>query len=146
MLTAHYLATSQSDRFVWLSKELEVAEELKRYECDPVTWLAPPQYRALHPIGTAPVITDCDLVLGESAAIIDYIIHYDGNGRLSAASDDAGYPDYLLRFHFANGSFMPAAIMGMVAGTGPTGRPMWSKRGWATARSARVKTSPQRIS
>lgn len=75
MLTVHHLATSQSDRIVWLCEELGVVFDLKRYERDPVTRLAPAEYRALHPIGTAPVIADGNLVLGESAAIIDYIIH-----------------------------------------------------------------------
>ncbi len=116
MLTVHHLATSQSDRIVWLCEELGVAYTLKRYERDSVTRLAPAEYRALHPIGTAPVITDGDLVLGESAAIVDYIIHQHGHGRLSVAPGDAAYADYLFWFHFANGSFMPAAMMGLVAG------------------------------
>lgn len=116
MLTVHHLATSQSDRIVWLCEELGIAYDLKRYERDPVTRLAPPEYRALHPIGTAPVITDGDLELGESTAIVDYIIHCHGQGRLSVAPGDTGYADYLFWFHFANGSFMPAAMMGLVAG------------------------------
>ena len=116
MLTVHHLATSQSDRIVWLCEELGIAYDLKRYERDSVTRLAPAEYRALHPIGTAPVVTDGDLVLGEFAAIIDYIIHRYGQGRLAIAPGDAGYSDYLFWFHFANGSFMPAAMMGLVAG------------------------------
>ena len=116
MLTVHHLATSQSDRIVWLCEELEIPYELKRYDRDPVTRLAPPEYRALHPIGTAPVITDGDLVLGESAAIAEYIIQRHGNGRLAVAPADAAYADYLFWFHYANGSFMPAAMMGLVAG------------------------------
>jgi glutathione S-transferase len=116
MLTVHHLATSQSDRIVWLCEELGIAYELKRYERDPVTRLAPPEYRALHAIGTAPVITDGDLVLGESAAIVEYIIQRHGQSRLAVAPGDAAYPDYLFWFHYANGSFMPAAMMGLVAG------------------------------
>lgn len=116
MLKVHHLATSQSDRIVWLCEELGIEYTLKRYERDPVTRLAPAEYRALHPIGTAPVITDGDLVLGESAAIIDYIIHQYGHGRLSVDPGDPVYADYLFWFHFANGSFMPAAMMGLVAG------------------------------
>ena len=116
MLTIHHLATSQSDRIVWLCEELGIVYELLRYERDPVTRLAPAAYRALHPIGTAPVITDGDIALGESGAIIEYIIHRYGDGRLAIAADDPAYPDYLFWFHFANGSLMPAAMMGMVAG------------------------------
>ena len=116
MLTVHHLATSQSDRIVWLCEELEIGYHLVRYDRDPVTRLAPAEYRALHPIGTAPVIADGDLVLGESAAIVDYLIQRYGNGRLAVAPTDPEFPAYLFWFHFANGSLMPAAMMGMVAG------------------------------
>ena len=116
MLTVHHLATSQSDRIVWLCEELGIAYDLKRYERDPVNRLAPAEYRALHPIGTAPVVTDGELVLGESAAIVDYIIQRHGQGRLAVAPEDDAYADYLFWFHYANGSFMPAAMMGLVAG------------------------------
>ena len=115
MLTIHHLATSQSDRIVWLCEELDVAYTLVRHERDPVTRLAPEAYRGLHPIGTAPIIQDGDLTLGKSGAIIDYIIHRHGGGRLAAAPANPAYPDYLFWFHFANGSFMPAVMMGMVA-------------------------------
>jgi glutathione S-transferase len=121
MLTVHHLATSQSDRIVWLCEELGIAYELKRYERDSVTRLAPSEYQSLHSIGTAPIITDGDFVLGESAAIIDYIIHQYGQGRLSIASGEPAYVDYLFWFHFANGSFMPAAMMGLVAGMAAAG-------------------------
>ena len=143
-------------RIVWLCEELGIAYEMKRYERDPVTRLAPLEYQSLHPIGTAPIITDGDLVLGESAAIIDYIIHKYGQGRLSPASGDPTYADYLFWFHFANGSFMPAAMMGLVAGmaaaagsaapSGSTGPGKWSRGGWAKADFWLVQTSPQRIS
>ncbi len=115
MLTIHHLATSQSDRIVWLCEELELPYTLVRHERDPVTRLAPDTYRALHPIGTAPIMADDDLTLGESGAIIEYIIHRHGGGRLAVPPADPAYPDYLFWFHFANGSFMPAVMMGMVA-------------------------------
>ena len=137
MLTVHHLSTSQSDRIVWLCEELGIAYDLKRYERDPVTRLAPAEYQALHPIGTAPVITDGDLVLGESGAIVEYIIQRYGNGRLAVGPKDAGYPDYLFWFHFANGSFMPATMMGlfagMVAASGPEATKAFNRRldrGW----------------
>ena len=115
MLTIHHLATSQSDRIVWLCEELGVPYKLVRTDRDPVTRLAPDSYRALHPIGTAPIIQDGDLTLGESGAIIDYIIHRHGGGRLAVAPADPAYADYLFWFNFANGSFMPAVMMAMVA-------------------------------
>ena len=82
MLTVHHLGISQSDRAVWLCEELEIPYALQRYERDPVTRAAPPAYKALHPAGTAPVITDGDIALGESGAVLDYIIGRYGDGRL----------------------------------------------------------------
>ena len=85
MLTVHHLGISQSERIVWLCEELEIPYALKIYQRDPKTILAPADYKALHPIGTAPVITDGDLVLAESGAVVDYIIAKYGNGRLKLA-------------------------------------------------------------
>jgi glutathione S-transferase len=116
MLTVHHLGISQSDRIVWLCEELEIPYELKKYERDPVTRLAPAAYKALHPCETAPVITDGDLVLGESGAIIEYVIAKYGNGRLALKPDHPNYPAYLYWFHFANGSFMPAGMTDLVLG------------------------------
>jgi len=114
MLTIHHLGISQSDRIVWLCEELGIPYELKLYARDPVTRLAPSEYKALHPAGTAPVITDGDLVLGESGAIIEYIIAKYGNGRFIPTPDDPDYVEYLRWFHFANGSMMPSWMMEMV--------------------------------
>lgn len=114
MLTVHHLGISQSDRIVWLCEELGIPYELKLYARDPVTRLAPSEYKALHPAGTAPVITDGDLVLGESGAIIEYIIAKYGNGRFIPTPDDPDYVEYLRWFHFANGSMMPSWMMEMV--------------------------------
>lgn len=114
MLTVHHLGVSQSDRIVWLCEELNIPYQMIRYERDPVTRMAPPEYKALHPFGTAPVITDGDLVLGESGAIIEYIIAKHGGGRLSLGPSSPNYTDYLYWFHFANGSVMPAAMVDLV--------------------------------
>lgn len=114
MLTVHHLGISQSDRIVWLCEELEIPYALVRYDRDPVTRLAPAEYKALHPAGTAPVITDGDLVLGESSAIIEYIIARHGGGRLTLASNDPHFTDYLYWFHFANGSMMPSGMIDLV--------------------------------
>ena len=114
MLTVHHLGISQSDRIVWLCEELEIPYELIRYERDPATGMAPANYKALHPFGTAPVITDGDRVLGESGAIIDYIIARHGNGRLALSAASPEFADYLFWFHFANGSLMPAAMVDLV--------------------------------
>jgi glutathione S-transferase len=116
VLTVHHLGISQSDRIVWLCEELGIPYELKKYDRDPVTRLAPAEYKALHPCETAPVITDGDLVLGESGAIIDYIIAKYGDGQLALKPDHPDYADYLYWFHFANGSFMPAGMTALVLG------------------------------
>jgi glutathione S-transferase len=115
MLVVHHLGISQSDRIVWLCEELGLDYELKRYERDPETGLAPADYMALTPFGTAPVIADGDLMLGESGAIIEYIMQTYGEGRLAIPPGGQGYADYLFWFHFANGSLMPAAMFAMVA-------------------------------
>jgi glutathione S-transferase len=108
MLTVHHLGKSQSERIVWLCEELEIPYELKRYTRDAVTMLAPPEYKALHPIGAAPVITDGDLVLAESGAIVDYIMAKYGKGRLTPAPSDPGFAQFLYWFHFANGTLQAA--------------------------------------
>jgi glutathione S-transferase len=104
MLTIHHLGRSQSERIVWLCEELEVPYALKCYTRDSVTMLAPPDYKALHGIGTAPVITDGDLVLAESGAVVDYIIAKYGKGRLRLSPDHPDFAQFLYWFHFANGT------------------------------------------
>ena len=104
MLTVHHLRRSQSERIVWLCEELGLDYVLKCYARDAATMLAPPEYRALHPMGTAPVITDGDVVLAESGAIVDYIIARFGNGRLALAPDHPDFAQYLFWFHYANGT------------------------------------------
>jgi glutathione S-transferase len=104
MLTVHHLGKSQSERIVWLCEELAIPYELKRYARDPVTILAPADYKALHAIGAAPVITDGDLVLAESGAVVDYIMAKYGDGRLALNSGHRDFAQYLYWFHFANGT------------------------------------------
>ena len=114
MLTVHHLGISQSDRIVWLCEELEIPYQFVRYERDPVTKLAPPAYRALHPAGTAPIITDGDLALAESGAIIEYITAKYGGGRLAIGPNDANFADYLYWLHYANGSMMAGGLLDFV--------------------------------
>lgn len=115
MITVHHLGISQSDRIVWLCEELDLPYELKRYDRDPATGLAPAEYRALTPFGTAPVIADDDLMLGESGAIVEYLIEVHGGGRLALHAGEPGFADYLFWFHFANGSLSPAVLVDMIA-------------------------------
>lgn len=107
MLTIHHLGHSQSERIVWLCEELGIPYALKHYTRDPVTMLSPPDLRALHPLGAAPVITDGDLMLAESGAIMEYIIARHGGGRLAPGPDHPDFAPYLYWFHFANGNLQP---------------------------------------
>jgi glutathione S-transferase len=115
VLTIHHLGASQSERIIWLCEELELTYELKRYERDPATQLAPPEYKALHPSGTSPVIEDDERILAESGAIIEYIIARHGGRRLARTSDDPQFADYLFWFHYGAASLLPILIAVMSA-------------------------------
>lgn len=114
MLTVHHLSISQSERIVWLCEELELPYELKRYDRAP-SGAAPPEYKALHPFGTAPVITDGDFSLGESGAIIEYVCRRYADGQLMPGPDDPDYAQFLYWFHFANASMIAAIMMDFTA-------------------------------
>ena len=101
MITIHHLGVSQSDRVVWLMEELELPYQLKWYNRGD-DFLAPEEFRKLHPVGTAPIIEDGDLVMAESTAIVEYISQRYGGGRLSLGPDDPDYPHYLFWMQFNN--------------------------------------------
>ena len=108
MITLHHLEYSQSFRILWLLEELGAPYELKIYNRDPETRLAPADYKALSPLGTAPVITDDNgLVLAESNAVIDYILDSHPESPLRPAPGEAARVDYLFWFHAGVGSLMP---------------------------------------
>jgi len=116
MLTIHHLRISQSERIVWLCEELGLDYDLKLYDRDPETRLAPPDLKALHPMQIAPVIEDehdgKPLVLGESGAIVDYITRkYAPDTPLVPGADDPDFPEHLYWFHFANATFMTNGMM-----------------------------------
>ncbi|KQP22815.1 glutathione S-transferase family protein [Pseudorhodoferax sp. Leaf267] len=107
MLKIHHLGVSQSERVVWLCEELALPYQLVHHTRDPVTRLSPPSLTALHPLGAAPLMEDGDLLLAESAAIVEYIIVKHGGGRLKLEADHPDYAAYLYWFHFANGNLQP---------------------------------------
>jgi glutathione S-transferase len=115
MITVHHLGVSQSERIVWLCEELAIPYTLRRYDRDPITRMAPAEYKALHPMGIAPVITDNDLALAESGAIIEYVIGKYGNGRLAVGPDRPNFADYLFWLHFANGTMMASEMSAMIS-------------------------------
>jgi glutathione S-transferase len=106
-MIVHHLSTSQSERILWLCEELGIAYEMQRHERERESRLSPPALRALTPMGTAPVIEDGDVLMGESGAIIEYIIAKYGNGRLALAPSHPDYAKYLFWFHFANATLQP---------------------------------------
>lgn len=102
VLTVHHLGRSQSERIVWLCEELGLDYSLKVYNRSPI--LAPPEFKKLHPSEGAPIITDGDVTLAESGAIMEYILVKYGKGRLAVGPEERNYADYLYWLHFANGT------------------------------------------
>jgi len=114
MITVHHLNNSRSQRILWLLEELGLEYEVKRYQRDPKTMLAPASLREVHPLGKSPVITDGTLTLAESGAIVEYLVERYGNGRLIPA---AGTPDrlrYIYWLHYAEGSAMPPLLLKLI--------------------------------
>ena len=112
MLIVHHLRISQSERIVWLCEELGIEYDLKLYNRDPETRLAPPELKALHPMEIAPLIEDGDTMLGESGAIVEYIIgKYAPDTDLVPGPDHLDFADHLYWFHFANATFMTNGMM-----------------------------------
>jgi len=114
MIVLHHLNNSRSQRILWLLEELGVDYEVKRYERDKTTMLAPPELRAVHPLGKSPIVTDGELKLVESGAIIEYLVGRYGEGRFIPA---AGTPErlrYTFWLHYAEGSVMPPLLMALV--------------------------------
>lgn len=115
MLIVHHLNNSRSQRVLWLLEELDVPYEIRKYERDPKTMLAPPELRAIHPLGKSPVIEDEGQVIAESGAIIEYLVDRYDTGLLAPLP---GMPERL-RFnywlHYAEGSAMPPLLLKLVA-------------------------------
>ena len=101
MITIHHLGISQSDRIVWLMEELNLPYHLKWYNRK-ADQLAPDDYLTLHPAATVPVIQDGDVVLAESATIVEYICHRHAGGKLTVGPTQPNYTEYLYWMHFNN--------------------------------------------
>ena len=119
MITLHHLNNSRSQRILWLMEELEIPYQIKFYQRDAKTMLAPPELRAVHPLGKSPVITDDgnpmgNITLAESAAIIDYLVKTYGNGRLVPADNTPERIRYDYWMHYAEGSAMPPLVMKLI--------------------------------
>jgi len=106
MIVVHHLNESRSQRILWLLEELKLPYEIQKYQRDAKTRLAPPELKAVHPLGKSPVIVDDGQVVIESGAIVDYLIRRHGGGRLQPAPVSPEYDDYVQWLHFAEGSAM----------------------------------------
>ena len=111
MITVHHLNNSRSQRVLWLLEELALPYEIKRYQRNAKTMLAPPELLAVHPLGKSPVITDGGRTVAETGAIMDYIVSRYGDGRMGPPADENGRLRYTYWLHFAEGSAMPPMVM-----------------------------------
>jgi glutathione S-transferase len=111
MIVVHHLNNSRSQRVLWLLEELGLAYEIKRYQRDAQTMLAPASLREVHPLGKSPVITDDDRTVAESGAIIEYVVNRYGAGRLAPAPDSPERLRYTYWLHYAEGSAMPPLLL-----------------------------------
>ncbi|HET7363790.1 MAG TPA: glutathione S-transferase [Burkholderiales bacterium] len=114
MIVVHHLNNSRSQRVLWLLEELGLPYDIKRYQRDPKTMLAPPALREVHPLGKSPVLADGDVTLAESGAIIEYLVERHGNGRLRPPLNTPERVRYTYWLHFAEGSAMPPLLMKLV--------------------------------
>ena len=114
MIIVHHLNNSRSQRILWLLEELDLEYEVKRYERDPKTMLAPPSLRQVHPLGKSPVITDSGLTLAESGAIVEYLVDRYGKGRLAPPVGTPERLRYTYWLHYAEGSAMPPLLLNLV--------------------------------
>jgi glutathione S-transferase len=114
MIVVHHLNNSRSQRVLWLLEELGVEYEVKRYQRDAQTMLAPPELRAVHPLGKSPVISDGGKTIAESGAILEYLIDVYGKGKLRPAAGSPEFLQYRYFMHYAEGSLMPLLLISLV--------------------------------
>jgi len=125
MIKVHHLNNSRSQRILWLLEELELSYSVVPYQRDAVTSLAPPELKQIHPLGKSPVISDGDMVIAESGAIIEYLVRKYGAGRLAPAETSPDYVRYLQWLHFAEGSAMLPLVLALYVGRlGAAGAPL----------------------
>lgn len=124
MLIVHHLNHSRSQRILWLLEELNVAYEVKRYERDPKTMLAPESLKVIHPLGRAPVIDDNGLILAETGAIIEYLLEKYDNGSLMPKAGTPEFRQFKFWLHYAEGSAMPPLLLSLIFSMLPKKSPL----------------------
>jgi len=117
MIIVHHLENSRSQRILWMLEELGLPYEIKRYERNKATMLAPPELKKVHPLGKSPVIEDTDVqggqVVAETGAIVEYLVD-KADGRLGAPANRADALRYRFWLHYAEGSMMPPLLLKLV--------------------------------
>ena len=145
MIVVHHLNNSRSQRILWLLEELGLEYEIRKYQRDPKTMLAPPELRAVHPLGKSPVITDGDVTVAESGAIVEYLVGRHGDGRAEGPlAPAAGTPErlhYTYFLHYAEGSMMPPLLLKLVFDRVESGPAPFFVRPIAKGIAAKVKDS-----
>ena len=125
MIVVHHLNDSRSQRVLWLLEELGVSYDIQHYARDAQTRLAPPELKAVHPLGKSPVITDNGFTVYESGAIVDYLIRHHGGGRLQPAPHTQEFEAYHQWLHYSEGSAMlPLMLKLYVSRLGEAGAPL----------------------
>ncbi len=125
MIVVHHLNESRSQRVLWLLEELGVPYDIRHYQRDAVTRLAPDALKAVHPLGKSPVVEDDGVTLIESGAIVDYLIRRHGGESLRPAVDSADFETYQQWLHYAEGSAMlPLLLKLYVSRLGEAGAPL----------------------
>lgn len=115
MITVHHLENSRSQRVLWMLEELDIPYEIKAYKRDPLTRLAPPELKAVHPLGKSPVITDGALTVAESAVILEHLVRTHGNGRFWPKDGSPEWLQHAYWMHFAEGSAMTPLLLALYA-------------------------------
>ena len=128
MIVVHHLNDSRSQRVLWLLEELGLPYEIRQYQRNAQTRLAPPELTAVHPLGKSPVITEDGHTIIESGAIVDYLIRRHGGGRLQPAPQTHEYDAYQQWLHYAEGSAMlPLMLKLYVSRLGDAGAPLFPR-------------------
>ena len=141
MIIVHHLNNSRSQRVLWLLEELGVAYEIRRYQRDAKTMLAPPELRAVHPLGKSPVIQEGAVTLAESGAILEYLVERHGAGRWAPAPGTPERLRYTYWMHFAEGSAMPPLLLMLIFNRIEKGPMPFFVRPVARAIARRAKSS-----
>jgi glutathione S-transferase len=116
MLTLHHLNDSRSQRILWLFEEIGVPYDIEKYQRNAQTRLAPPELKSVHALGKSPVITDGDLTIAESGAIVDYVIRRYGKGAMMPEIGSRDYEVYNEWMHYAEGSAMLPLLLHLYVG------------------------------